>query len=141
MKKYRFKIVLLLVAITSLIALSGCGSSQGGNVEVTYTIIGPSKEDYILKDYEIKVKEDTSVFEGLAIACKENKIPMSSTGGKTTAYVQGINSIFEFDEGPESGWLYRVNGEFLDKSSGAVDLTTGDIVEWVYTKKLGNDWK
>lgn len=142
MKKSRFKIGLILVVATIfMLALCGCGSNKGGNIEVTYTIIGPNKEDYILKDYVIQVKEDTSVYEGLAIACKENKIPMDATGSGSTAYVQGINSTFEFDEGPESGWLYRVNGIFPDKSSGAVIINSGDRVDWVYTKELGKDWK
>lgn len=135
------RIVLLLALLTIITTITGCNNRSEGDVAVKVTIIGPSKEDYILKDYEVNVDEGTSSFEGLAIACKENKIQMSSKGTGKAVYVDGIDNLYEFDNGPESGWLYRVNGEFPDKSSGATILNNGDELHWLYTKDLGKDWK
>ncbi|HAK43910.1 MAG TPA: hypothetical protein DCM59_15920 [Clostridium sp.] len=131
----------IAVLIMSLIFMIGCSKGSEGNLSVTYSIIGSNKEEFILKDYNIKVNEETTVYEGLAMACKENKIPLSTTGKGVTVYIQGINSLFEFDEGPKSGWIYRVNGEIPDKNAGTVMLKDGDKVEWLYTKELGEDWK
>ncbi|RDY27867.1 DUF4430 domain-containing protein [Romboutsia weinsteinii] len=133
--------ILLLVLLTFVSSMTGCSSDKSeGNLAVKVTIIGPNKEDYILKDYEIYVKEGTSSYEGLAIACKENKIQISAKGTGKSVYVDGINNLYEFDEGAESGWLYRVNDEFPDKSSGATVLEDGDKLDWLYTKDLGKDW-
>ncbi|WP_346890411.1 DUF4430 domain-containing protein [Clostridium sp. UBA1056] len=131
----------IAVLIMSLIFMIGCSKGSEGNLSVTYSIIGSNKEEFILKDYNIKVNEETTVYEGLAMTCKENKIPLSTTGKGVTVYIQGINSLFEFDEGPKSGWIYRVNGEIPDKNAGTVMLKDGDKVEWLYTKELGEDWK
>lgn len=129
------------IILMSLIFIVGCSKGSEGDLSVTYSIVGSNKEEFILKDYDIKVNEETSVYEGLAMVCKENKIPISATGTGSTVYIQGINSLFEFDEGPKSGWIYRVNGEIPDKSAGSTILKDGDKVEWLYTKELGEDWK
>ena len=55
------------------------------------------------------------------------------------AYVEAIDGFGEFDDGPLSGWMYKVNGEFPDYSASLYELRNGDVVEWVYTRNLGND--
>lgn len=133
--------ILLLLLLTFVSSMMGCISNKSeGNLSITVNIIGPNKEDYILNDYEIHVKDNTSSYEGLAIACKENKIQISTKGKGKNVYIEGINNLYEFDEGPESGWLYRVNDSFPDKSSGATTLKDGDKLDWLYTKDLGKDW-
>ena len=54
-------------------------------------------------------------------------------------YVEAINGFGEFDDGPLSGWMYKVNGVFPDYSASLYELSDGDIVEWVYTRNLGQD--
>lgn len=135
-------VILLLALLVFMTCITGCKSSKStGDLEIKVSIVGPNKDDYILKDYKINVKEGTSSFEGLAIACKENKIQMSSKGRGKTVYVDGIDNLYEFDDGSESGWLYRVNGKFPDKSAGSTILNKGDELHWLYTKDLGKDWK
>lgn len=53
--------------------------------------------------------------------------------------MEGINNLFEFDHGPRSGWLYRVNGSMHSKSAGAFTVNAGDVIEWLYTLDLGRD--
>ena len=54
-------------------------------------------------------------------------------------YVEAINGFGEFDDGPQSGWMYRVGGVFPDYSSSMYTLKNGDTVEWLYTRSLGLD--
>jgi hypothetical protein len=41
--------------------------------------------------------------------------------------------LFEFDHGPLSGWTIKRNGAKLDRSSGAVQVKSGDSIQWIYT--------
>ena len=54
-------------------------------------------------------------------------------------YVKSINGFGEFDDGPLSGWMYRVNGAFPEYSSSLYSLNDGDSLEWVYTRESGKD--
>ncbi len=60
-------------------------------------------------------------------------------------YVEAINGFGEFDAGPLSGWMYKVNGKFPGYSASLYMLKDKDEVEWVYTRDLGKDvgnvWK
>ena len=67
---------------------------------------------------------------------------MDYRGGQgATAYIEGIDNVYEFDRGQGSGWMYRVNGIFPDRGAGVVPLQDGDRVEWLYTTNLGVDLK
>lgn len=54
-------------------------------------------------------------------------------------YVSAIEGLAEFDGGPNSGWMYRVNGEFPNHSASLHKIYAGDKVEWLYTRDLGKD--
>jgi hypothetical protein len=56
-----------------------------------------------------------------------------------SAYIEGINNLYEFDAGAHSGWMYRVNGDFPNYGCSGYSVADGDIIEWVYTCDLGND--
>lgn len=58
------------------------------------------------------------------------------TGNGSTAYVVGVEELKEFDEGPFSGWLFKVDGVEASVSAGAFELKPGQKVEWIYT----TDW-
>ncbi|OBZ08821.1 hypothetical protein A8L34_21920 [Bacillus sp. FJAT-27264] len=63
-----------------------------------------------------------------------------ATGSGSTLYVRSIAGLAEFDRGPESGWMYSVNGVFPDYSAGVyTTLENGDSVAWRYTTNLGKD--
>ena len=53
--------------------------------------------------------------------------------------MEGIDNLYEFDCGQQSGWLYRVNGYSPGYSSSQYVLSDGDQVEWLYTCDLGQD--
>lgn len=56
-----------------------------------------------------------------------------------SAYIEGINQIYEFDCGSESGWMYKVNGWFPNYGCSQYKVSDGDNIAWVYTCDLGTD--
>ncbi len=53
-------------------------------------------------------------------------------------YVAGIDGLYEFDCGKNSGWMYRVKGKFPNYMAGKCKLHDGDKVEWLYTCVRGD---
>lgn len=91
---------------------------------------------FILTNTLIDFETGDSVLSVLIRLGKENAIPVVFSGSKKNAYIEGINNIFEFDKGAESGWIYKVNGETPMKSCGAYEIQPKDEIEWVYVTKL-----
>ena len=85
--------------------------------------------------------EGESVYDVLQRVCRENGIHMQAswTPMYNSAYVEGINNLYEFDVSQGSGWMYRVNGWFPNYGCSRYALQNGDVVEWVYTCDLGYD--
>lgn len=48
-------------------------------------------------------------------------------------YISAINGLGEFDNGPNSGWLYRHNGKIANEGYAARVLSASDKIEWFYT--------
>lgn len=49
-------------------------------------------------------------------------------------YISSIKGLAEFSNGPNSGWMYSVNGTYMDVDGYAVQtLADGDDVVWKYT--------
>ena len=47
-----------------------------------------------------------------------------------SAYIEGINNLYEFDCGELSGWMYKVNGWFPNYGCSRYQLKEGDTIEW-----------
>lgn len=106
---------------------------------VIYSIVISSSE-VPLAPTEIEINDGDTVLDALIKITRDKKIQMDYRGGQgATAYVEGIANVYEFDRGQGSGWMYRVNGIFPDRSAGIIPLYPGDRVEWLYTTDLGND--
>ena len=95
----------------------------------------------ILPTTEVSFYEGESVFNLLLREMKRNKIHMEyvNTPIYNSAYIEGINNLYEFDCGELSGWMYKVNGWFPSYGCSRYQLQPGDSVEWVYTCNLGRD--
>lgn len=74
---------------------------------------------------------------------RHEQIQMEFQGAKdnayASAYIQGINYLYEFSCGNLSGWMYRVNGEFPSYGISRYQLKDKDELELVYTCDLGRD--
>jgi hypothetical protein len=85
--------------------------------------------------------EGESVFDVLLREMKNSKIHMEHefTPMYNSAYIEGINNLYEFDGGELSGWVYNVNGWFPNYGCSRYQLKEGDAIEWLYTCDLGRD--
>ena len=99
------------------------------------------EDGWILPPTEVVFFEGESVFQVLKRVCKQNKIHMEfeNTPIYNSAYIEGINNLYEFDVGNLSGWMYKVNGWYPNYGCSRYALKDGDIVEWRYTCDLGYD--
>ena len=95
----------------------------------------------ILAPSTIEFTEGESVHDVLKRVCKEAGIHMESTYTPMydSAYVEGINQLYEFDCGELSGWMYNVNGWFPNYGCSKYKVEDGDVINWVYTCDLGKD--
>jgi len=85
--------------------------------------------------------EDESVFNVLQRETRKNRIHMEFANSPiyNSAYIEGINNIYEFECGEGSGWMYSVNGYFPNYGSSRYALQDGDTVLWEYTCDRGAD--
>lgn len=95
----------------------------------------------VLSNREVQFYEGESVFDLLKRTVDDKKIHMEFvfTPIYNSVYIEGINNLYEFDCGPSSGWMYKVNGWFPNYGCSRYKLEEGDRVEWVYTCDLGMD--
>lgn len=99
-------------------------------------------EDYIpddgiiLEKTEYQIKENDTVYSVLSRAVRENQIQIEVQGSDenalSTVYVEGINYLYEFSCGSESGWIYKVNDEYAEKGCDSFNLKDGDEIQWIY---------
>ncbi|MBD1371235.1 DUF4430 domain-containing protein [Hazenella sp. IB182357] len=113
-------------------------TSKSTTQSITLSITGSDGARF-LAPAQISLRDGDTVFDALKRATDQNGIQMEYRGAKHTLYVEGIHNLYEFDKGPQSGWMYRVNGVFPNKSAGIFTINNGDRIEWLYTKNLGRD--
>ena len=99
--------------------------------EVTLTINGTS-----VSGKKIVIHNNSTVLSVLQEACGLYGIDILSYKG----YVSSMNGLSEFDQGPNSGWLYQVDGN-TPSTTGADQyrLSGGERVTWYYTKDFTKD--
>ena len=107
-----------------------------------------AKKPYVPEDGEVlpvitvEFEPGETAFDVLRRVCETAGLQLeySWTPMYDSYYVEGINHLYEFDCGFESGWMYKVNGEFPNYGSSAYKLQGGDEIVWCYTcTGLGED--
>lgn len=141
-----------------LMGLAGCGSEKKAENTVTVSIRcdtavekglceeekwkGVLPEDgCIFPETEIVTANGDTVFDVLCRIRDEYGIHMEYSGGKDSAYIEGIGNLYERDGGRWSGWMYSVNGTYPGVTCSEYELQDQDRVEWNYTCDLGMDLK
>lgn len=104
------------------------------------------QDGVILETQAVEYEEGDTVYDILQSVCQENEIQMEAswTPVYNSAYIEGIQNLYEFDCGELSGWMYCVNGTYPNYGCSAYEVAPGDQIEWHYTcdlgKDLGYDW-
>ncbi len=99
------------------------------------------EDGWILPAVTVTFYEGESVFNVLQRTCKQQGIHMEFTDTPmyNSAYIEGIQNLYEFDCGELSGWMYKVNEWFPNYGCSRYRLQDGDVVCWEYTCDLGAD--
>lgn len=101
---------------------------------VTITINAPEVKGTIVPVTTVEMQNGDTVLSVTQRIVKARGFQISVTGSGATAYVQGIDNLYEFDHGPLSGWEIFVDGKALDRSAGVYGVQPGQAIIWRYTK-------
>lgn len=89
----------------------------------------------ILPEVTMEFTPGENVFDVLQRVCEAADIPLeySWTPLYDSYYLEGICHLYEFDCGPESGWMYQVSGTFPNYGCSSYEVQPGDSIEWLYS--------
>lgn len=151
--------VLLLLAM--LLSMAGCGDNQteiDGGLTCTLEVrcdnllsnlenLEPGKaalvpeDGILLAETTVAFQEGESVFDVLRRTLRGEKIHFEyvDASAYNAVYIEGIGNLYEFDCGPQSGWMYSVNGVYPGLGCSDYKLSEGDKIVFCYTCDLGVD--
>ena len=97
--------------------------------------------DGVLFSAETGFDKGESVYDILKRVCDENGIQLETSYSPAfaTRYIEGIGNLYEFDCGTASGWMYTVNGEYMNYGCSSCIVSDGDKIVIRYTCNMGND--
>lgn len=160
---WKYGVLLLLV-----LGLCGCGAKQdaadvpdrNGDGKLTCTLeitcevlldrlgdMTPEKADLVpedgvlLKTVEAEFEAGDSVFDVFRSVLREKNIHFEYTDAQiySSVYIEGIGNLYEFDCGPQSGWMYAVNETYPGLGCSTYTLADGDAIVFRYTCDRGAD--
>lgn len=130
------KRLLHILILSVSLALIGCTdqeikTEEVEQIEVTLSVTIPEEVEAItsIEPFIVSADKEDTIID----VTKKTDIELDMNGTGENAYVEGINGLSAFDEGPESGWLVKVNDEFIDVGPGSYVVTEDDAIEWLYT--------
>lgn len=150
--------ICFILTIGLILALAGCGTDTGETLTCTLEIRCDTLLDHldelsqgkaalvpadgqILAERSVEVQSGATVIDVLRQVLREEKIHFEYTDATAydSAYIEGIGNLYEFDCGPQSGWMYSVNGVYPGLGCGSYTLSEGDAIVFSYTCNLGED--
>ncbi len=152
----------LLLIFAMVLALAACSGSTGDIDEGEYVCtpeircdtllpqlskLEPGKaallpaDGVILAETQVHFDQGDSVYDVLHKTPRQKKIHFEATDASiyNSVYIEGIGNLYEFDGGPQSGWMYSVNGVYPGLGCSSYTLTDGDKIVFSYTCDLGAD--
>ena len=95
----------------------------------------------MLEATEVEFTAGESVFDVFRKVLREEKIHFEYVDASAydSVYIEGIGNLYEFDCGPQSGWMFSVNGIYPGLGCSAYTLADGDVILFNYTCDLGAD--
>ncbi|NRF96245.1 S-layer homology domain-containing protein [Paenibacillus frigoriresistens] len=124
-------------------------TSQTLTIQPRIGLIGPVINPFVY--LSVTGESNRTLLPSTSVALQNGDTPYSvlirtlgagrvqSSGSGSTAYVQGIDGMKEFDRGAQSGWMYAINCSYPNVGADSVYLKSGDSVAWGYTLNGGKD--
>lgn len=99
------------------------------------------EDGQLLAETEIEFEAGDSVFDVFRQVLRKEKIHFEYTDAQVydSVYIEGIGNLYEFDCGPQSGWMFSVNNIFPGLGCSGYTLADGDAIVFRYTCDLGAD--
>ena len=111
------------------------GGSTGGSgkswISVVVTIQPSSGSAWY--EGSVKVASGATVEKALRTAADDAGLSLNIKSGYLRAVTRGSVTLGQFDEGPNSGWLYKVNGKAPNVGIADYELSGGDTVLLYFT--------
>ena len=161
------RIAKVVVLVLALCILVGCGKINSANVKDANgdgkltctlevrcdTLLGKldqlpkekaalvPENGILLETVEVEFAGGESVFDVFRKVLREEKIHFEYVDASAydSVYIEGIGNIYEFDCGPQSGWMFSVNGVYPGLGCSSYTLADGDVIVFNYTCDLGAD--
>ena len=161
------RIVKIFVLVLALLMLCGCGKTNtadvadtNGDGKLTCTmeircdtllenldrmtaekVALVPKDGVLLETVTVEFAGGESVFDVFRRVLREEKIHFEyvDASAYNSVYIEGIGNIYEYDCGPQSGWMYSVNGVYPALGCSVYTLADGDVIVFNYTCDLGAD--
>lgn len=119
-------------AATELTTSSSGGSVEDDDIKVSFSLVG----DYTwVMESNVSMEQGSNVAELIKKVFDNNGV---SCVGIDDGYIRSVTykgtTLAEFDKGPKSGWMYKVNGEYPNVGINSYKLSEGDNVEFVYVE-------
>ncbi len=98
-------------------------------------------DGFILRPSKYVLRKGDTAFDILYRSARYNRIQLEFQGAEKnpfgSCYIKGINYLYEFSCGENSGWIYTVNGISPNFGCSQYVLKDGDEIEFIYTCSLG----
>ena len=90
---------------------------------------------------EVEFTGGSTVFDVFRQVLRQEKIHFEYVDASAydSVYIEGIGNLYEFDCGPQSGWMYSVNDVYPGLGCSGYTLADGDVIVFSYTCDLGAD--
>lgn len=119
-------------------ANSSAAPSKPAAKYVTLTIDATKGGDGVVASSKrVEICEGDTVYSVLKSYCDKNNIILAASKSGKGVYVSAIDGVAQFDNGPQSGWIYSVDGVFSQQDCNSYKLKGGENIKWVYTTDLG----
>lgn len=129
---------------------SGIGGDRVEHIRVSVKILGhddrkcdnkytykkDSKKFETILNKKVTLNEGETVFDAFLAAVTEAEIEYTE---KSYGYITSINGLKEFDHGPNSGWMFSLDGELTDTGCRDTKLSENCTVVWFYTDDYGKE--
>lgn len=99
-------------------------------ISVTFTLLGLDGASMISKTTENSFTKGATVFDVFKKMIADNNMYYASKG----SYISSINGLAERDYGGSSGWMYSVDGVFVNSYMNAQELGGGEDIVVMYVR-------